>query len=163
YQRNQALLMETPPSIPGEVAVDAAGAAKIIAAALAEGREWLSEIESKDVLSRYGIPVARTVRAATPDEAASAAAAFGLPGGGRVALKILSRDITHKSDVGGVALDLAEAPAVRSEAERMLARVKRAAPAARLDGFAVQEMVERPGAFELLLGIVDDPQFGPVI
>jgi acetyltransferase len=162
YQRNQAMLMETPPSIP-EIAVDAAGAAKVIAGAVAEGREWLNEIESKDVLAHYGIPVARTLRAGSPDEAAKAVAALGLPTGRKTALKILSRDITHKTDVGGVALDLPDAEAVRIEANAMLTRVKRAAPKARVEGFAVEEMIKRPGAYELLLGLVDDAQFGPVI
>ena len=88
-----------------------------------------------------------------------AARAVGFP----VALKILSPDVTHKSDVGGVALDLADDAQVRAAAEQMLARVRVAAPAARLDGFAVQEMVRRPRAHELIVGASEDTQFGPVV
>jgi acetyltransferase len=96
---------------------------------------------------------------ATPDAAAAAAEAVGFP----VALKIRSADLTHKSDIGGVALNLGNSARVRAEAEAMLARVRAARPAARLDGFLVQQMVERPGALELILGVVDDAIFGPVV
>ena len=94
-----------------------------------------------------------------PDEAAAVAASIGFP----VALKIRSPDITHKSDVGGVALNLGDADRVRREASAMLERVKAARPDARLDGFLLQPMVSRPGAVELLVGLVEDPVFGPVV
>ena len=83
--------------------------------------------------------------------------------GGVVALKIRSRDLTHKSDVGGVGLNLGTPARVRAEAEEMLQRIRAARPEARLDGFIVQRMVQRPAAIELILGISDDPVFGPVI
>jgi acetyltransferase len=83
--------------------------------------------------------------------------------GGPVALKILSPDITHKSDVGGVALNLEGASAVQAEAEAIRARVARVAPNAHLDGFVVQEMIRRPGGYELILGMAVDRQFGPAL
>ena len=89
----------------------------------------------------------------------AAARAVGFP----VALKILSPNITHKSDVGGVALDLADDANVQAAGEGMLARVRAAAPAARIDGFAVQRMVRRPQAQELIVGLSEDAQFGPVV
>lgn len=159
YRRNQDLLMETPPSVPEDFRFDADAVRRVIAAAMAEGREWLSEYEAKQVLAAYGIPVVQTQRVATPAEAAIAAEEIGGP----LALKILSPDITHKSDVGGVALHLTDPDEVRAEAEAMLARVREAAPDARIDGFTVQEMAVRPDAYELIVGMTDNPLFGPVI
>lgn len=159
HRRNQDALMETPPALPADFAVDRAAAGRVIDAALAEGRTLLNEPEAKSVLAAYGIPVPETRIVATPDEAAEAASVLGLP----VVLKVLSRDITHKSDVGGVALDLATPQDVRTAAMRMTERVRAALPKARLAGFTVQPMVRRPGAFELILGASEDPQFGPVL
>lgn len=158
-RRGQELLMQAPPSIAGDVAPDTAQARKIVETALASGREWLGEPEVRQLLSCYRIPTVRSAIAATP----AAAAAYAREFGGRVALKIFSPDITHKSDVGGVALDLSGPEAVREEAERMRARVAKAAPNARLEGFIVQQMIQRPGAHELILGIAADAQFGPVL
>ncbi|MEQ8660877.1 MAG: GNAT family N-acetyltransferase, partial [Gammaproteobacteria bacterium] len=109
-------------------------------------------------LAIYGIATVPTRHA--PDPAAAAAIAGEL--GGRVALKIVSAELTHKSDVGGVALDLAPAQ-VEATAGAMLERLAASHPAARLDGFAVQPMVDRSAGFELIAGIVDDALFGPVI
>jgi acetyltransferase len=159
YRRNQELLLEVPPSVPGHFTPDIVAARKVIEAVLAEGRAWLTEPEANEVLAAYGIPVVETRRAASPEEAAAIATEIGLP----VALKILSPDITHKSDVGGVALDLESPEDVRHAAGAMLARVERAQPGARIDGFVVEELCRRPGAHELILGVVDDRQFGPVI
>ena len=159
YRRAQALLMETPPSLPAGFSADAAAARSVIAAALAEGRFWLTEPEAKSVLAAYGVPVTPTRTVTTPDEAAQVAAALGLP----AALKILSPDITHKSDIGGVALNLETAAAVRAAAEAMQLRVRAAAPAARLVGFTVQPMERRADAIELIVGANEDPQFGPAI
>jgi acetyltransferase len=97
--------------------------------------------------------------AAAPAEAAAAAAAIGFP----VALKIRSPDITHKTDIGGVALDLGDPEAVKAEAAALLARVQNAQPEARIEGVLVQQMVRRPRALELLVGLADDPVFGPVV
>ena len=159
HRQSQEALLETPPSEPEEFAPDLEAARRGIAAALGSGREWLTEPEAKSVLAAYRVPVAGTRVAPTVEEAVVAARAVGFP----VALKILSPDVTHKSDVGGVALDLADDAQVRAAAEQMLARVRVAAPAARLDGFAVQEMVRRPRAHELIVGASEDTQFGPVV
>ncbi|HSE77410.1 MAG TPA: GNAT family N-acetyltransferase, partial [Alphaproteobacteria bacterium] len=109
-------------------------------------------------VSLTGTPGARTVVARDVDDAARLAAELG----GRIALKILSSDITHKSDVGGVVLDLGPEE-VRAAAEAMLARINARKPGARVAGFTVQEMVRRGGAHELILGVSEDRQFGPVL
>ena len=159
YRRNQDLLMETPSSIPVDFAPDGEKAREIIAGVIDAGRHWLTEYEAKQVMSAYGIPVVTTHRAESPEQAAEQAAQIGGP----VALKILSPDITHKSDVGGVMLDMEGPAAVLEAASAMRERLKRAHPQARLDGFTVQPVVRRPGAYELIIGMSDDPQFGPVI
>ncbi len=158
-RRGQEMLMQAPPSLAEEVAPDTAEARKIVESALASGREWLGEPEIHRLLSCYRIPTVRSAIAATPAEAAVQAREFGGP----VALKIFSPDITHKSDLGGVALDLSGAEAVRAAAEQMNTRIAKALPNARLEGFIVQEMIRRPRAYELILGIAADAQFGPVL
>ena len=159
YRRNQALLLECP-AVDEAGVRDVATARAIVEAALGAGRTMLDEAEGKALLAAYGIPVVATRRVApSPAEAAEAAGGIGFP----VALKILSRDISHKSDVGGVELALADATAVREAAARMLARVGERAPAARVDGFTVQSMAARPFAQELIVGASVDPVFGPVI
>ena len=159
YRRNQNLLMQMPPSDCGNLPVDAAKAAEIVREALAQGREILTEPEAKEVLSAYGIPVVSTRIARDIDAAVIAANAIGYP----VAIKVLSPDITHKSDVGGVALDLESAEAVRAAAARMLKRIAQIRPEARLEGFSVQQMARRPQAHELIIGVATDPVFGPVV
>jgi acetyltransferase len=160
YRRNQEQLMEAPSASAGQPQVAVAEVAALADAALAEGREWLTEPEAKAVLQACGIPVVPTRSVPATAEAASRAAqALGFP----VALKILSPDITHKSDVGGVALDLENATAVRSAARAMLKRVTRHQPDARLAGFTVQPMVRRPRALELIVGASVDPLFGPTL
>jgi acetyltransferase len=153
------LLMETPPARPDSFEPDAAPTRAVIAGALAAKRSWLNPDEVAAVLGAYGIPIPAACSAADPNAAAAAASPMGFP----VALKIRSPDITHKSDVGGVALDLADADAVRREAAALLDRVHRARPEARIDGVLVQQMVRRPGAIELLAGLTEDPVFGPVV
>ncbi len=159
FERNQTLLMETPPP---SVSVPEAGrkAAKaLVAQALAEEREILTEPESKALLQHYGIPTVDTRIASSVEQAVDHADAIGYP----VALKILSPDITHKTDVGGVALSLKDADAVRAAAGTMRARARDYNPMARLDGFTVQPMAERPGAIELIAGLTVDDTFGPVV
>jgi acetyltransferase len=159
YRRNQEALMETPPSIPEDFTPEIERAMGVVDAALAAGRSWLSEPEAKEVLRAYGVPVASTRIARSPAEAAQLATRFAGP----VVLKILSPDITHKSDVGGVALGLSGPAAVEEEARSMLERIARAAPGAELAGFSVQPHVVRPEAHELIAGITEDEQFGPAI
>ena len=159
FRRNQELLMETPPAKPDEFEPDAKAVGAILAQALAEGQNWLAAEALSSVLAAYGIPVAESRVADDPEAAAAAAAALGGP----VVLKIRSPDLTHKSDVGGVALNLGTPERVKAEAVRMLERVKAVAPKAQLEGFLVQKMISRPAAIELILGVTDDPVFGPVI
>jgi acetyltransferase len=159
FHRNQELLMQTPPSLPEEFIPDTGAARGVIERALGEGREWLSGPESRAVLQAYGIPAHVQEIAATPAAARATAEKLGTP----VALKILSPDITHKSDVGGVALDLATPDAVAAAAAAMLDRVRAERPAARVTGFTLEAMVDRPLAEELIVGVVEDVQFGPVI
>jgi acetyltransferase len=159
YQRNQTLLTEAP--VASEAAApDRTRARAIVEAALAAGREMLDEVEAKAVLKAYGIPVVPTVAAgADADSTIEAARAIGFP----VALKILSPDISHKSDVGGVVLGLGDDAALRLAAQAMLKRVRGLRPEARITGFTVQSMVRRPDAQELIVGASVDPVFGPVV
>ena len=159
YRASQEQLSRTPPRMAGDLTVGRDAAAAALERAVAEERSWLDEFEAKAVLAAYGIPVVETALAATPEEAGKKAADIVGP----YALKIHSPDITHKSDVGGVALNLDTPDAVVEAAAAMRDRVRRARPEARLDGFAVQTMIRRPGAFELIVGIAEDAQFGPVI
>lgn len=159
FRRNQNLLMQVPQSANTGFVADRAGAEAVIQAALADGRKILTEPEAKAILGAYGIPVVSTRTAATVDEAVAAAREIGFP----VALKILSPDISHKSDVGGVVLDLEREEGVRAAAERMLALMAALKPEARLEGFTVQQMARRPQAHELIAGVTTDPVFGPVL
>ncbi len=159
YRQAQNLLMQVPASASTEFEVDRDGARRVIHAALAEGRFQLSEPESKTVLAAYGIPVVQTRLAADVEQAVKAAGEIGFP----VAVKIVSPQVTHKSDVGGVALDLDTPEAVRAAALRMQRRLAELQPDARLAGFSVQQMARRPDAHELIIGATTDRVFGPVI
>lgn len=161
YRRNQAQLIEAAPARPAEaVEPDIKRVRALVQRALGSGREMLDELEAKTVLAAYGIPVVATTRVgADPAEAARAAVAMGFP----VALKILSPDISHKSDVGGVVLGLEGPDQVHAAAADMLARVRAQRPAARIEGFTVQSMVRRAAAQELIIGASIDSVFGPVI
>lgn len=159
YNRNQELLVQSPSSAPTELARDTEAAGRLVAGVLASGRELLTEPEAKALLAAYGISVVETRVVGSADDAVSAAAAIGFP----VVLKILSPDISHKSDVGGVALGLETQEGVRAAAEGMLGRVRLLRPDAAISGFTVQTMVKRPRAHELIVGVACDPVFGPVI
>jgi acetyltransferase len=160
YRRNQDQLMQAPPARTAQAGIDGARVRELVAAVLASGREMMTEPEAKALLQAAGVPVVATeVVDASPEEAVAAAAAIGFP----VVLKILSPQISHKSDVGGVALQLDTADDVRRAALAMLARVARLRPDAQVQGFTVQAMVQRPQALELIVGSHVDPLFGPVI
>ncbi|MGE0743837.1 MAG: GNAT family N-acetyltransferase [Rhodospirillales bacterium] len=159
YRRNQDMLAETPPSLPPGLSVDLDRARPVVDAAMQAGQAWLTGPEAQALLGAAGIPTPGATVARTPADAAAAAAALQRP----VALKIRSPDILHKSDVGGVALNLAAPDDVRRAAEAMLARIGAAKPDARIDGFTVEPMIARAHARELIIGIADDAQFGPVI
>jgi acetyltransferase len=157
YRRNQEVLRETPKasSTPD---VDRAGAQTLLAAARNNNQEWLSAGDARALLACYRILVNPTLAAVTPEDAGRAAAKLGVP----IALKINSPDVVHKSDVGGVVLDLAPADVVAA-ARRMASAIAKAKPGARIEGFTLEPMVHRPGAIEIIAGIASDPDFGPVI
>jgi acetyltransferase len=155
-------LAAVPPSLPHEFMPNIEAARRIIEPAVAEGRRWLDPIEVMGVLEAYGIACVPTRVAANADEAAAHAASL-FAQGATVVLKVLSRDISHKSDVGGVVLNLTSADSVRIAAISILANAKAKRPDAKLDGFMVQPMILKPKARELILGIANDPTFGSVI
>jgi acetyltransferase len=155
-------LAAVPPSLPHEFEPDVKKARRIVERAVAESRRWLDPIEVMGVLNAYGIASVPT-RVATSADAAAAQATQWFAQGATVVLKVLSRDISHKSDVGGVVLNLTNADAVRGAAAAILANAKAKRPDAKIDGFMVQPMLLRPKARELILGIANDPTFGSVI
>lgn len=159
YNRNQEQLMETPPSIPSDFEPDVEAARALIADVLNQGRNTLTEPESKSVLHAYGLPIVETVAAGTPEDAQEAAERIRYP----VVLKILARNVTHKSDIGGVALNLANGDAVLNAAAAIQDQFEERFPEAEFDGFSVQPMVEKSRAHELFIGAKVDPVFGPVI
>src|SRR5215471_10108059 len=161
YRQARDLLMATPPNMPTDFAPDVAVVRPVIEGVLRERRTWLDPIEIAAMLSAYSIPITPSVLARDPDEAVAAARphlAKGVP----VVLKIQSVDIVHKSEVGGVRLDLASEDAVREAAADILARARAAKPEARIAGVTVFPMIVRPKARELIVGVADDPTFGPV-
>jgi acetyltransferase len=158
YRRGQRALQRTPPSVP-EARSDTELVRALVQGALARKHEVLSEPEAKRVLAAYGIPVVPTEVVLDAAEAAHAAQRIGFP----VAVKILSRDIAHKSDVGGVALELGSEQAVLDAVRVMHDKICTAAPGAIVDGFVVQPMIKRPQAIELILGAAEDPVFGPIL
>jgi acyl-CoA synthetase (NDP forming) len=129
----------------------------VLAQARAEGRTLLTEVEAKSVLQEAGVPVAPTLLARTREEAQAHAEQVGYP----VVLKIVSPDIAHKSDVGGVKLNLRDAEAVGQAFDEIVANAQRAVPGARITGVAVQHMA--PQGTEVIVGMTTDPQFGPVM
>lgn len=155
-------LAQVPPAMPAGFVPDVARARSIVAAALSDGRRWLDPTEVNQLFDAYEIPMVSVLAAADPDQAAIQAAPL-FAGGATVVVKIMSRDIAHKSDVGGVILNLSTVDAVRKATEDILARAKALRPDARISGVMVQAMVLRPKARELILGLADDPTFGTVV
>jgi acetyltransferase len=162
YREGLDTLMAMPPSLPQDFNPDVSAARAIVEDAVQGGRRWLDPIEITRLLAAYSIPVAPALLATTPEEAAAVAAPL-LAGGATVVAKILSPDIVHKSEVGGVRLNLTSEAAVREAVADILARARAAKPSARITGVTIHPMVLRPKARELIAGIADDPTFGPVI
>ena len=160
YTENLRSLYETPSLAEGPELDDAArtGVSKIIETARQSGRLLLNEFESKAVLSHYGIPTVETRIARTEDEAVRHATEIGFP----IVLKIFSDTITHKTDVGGVKLNLRDESAVRNAYRAIRSAVAEKASADQFGGVTVQPMVKLDG-YELILGSSVDPQFGPVL
>jgi len=160
YQRSQRNLLQAPPMRRATQAFDEAAIEAAIDAAIAGGQAVLDEVRSKKLLAACGIPVPETLVAKTIEEATRLADRIGYP----VVLKVISPDIPHKSDVGGVRLDIRDKLELRGAATAIQQRLRSSPGNPRFDGFALQPMVMRgDGAFELLVGVSRDPAFGPVI
>ncbi len=129
----------------------------IIENARNSGRKYLNEIESKQLLKEAGVPTTDTRLATSRAEAVALAREIGFP----IVLKIISPDIVHKSDIGGVKVGLADSAAVGTAYDEILAAARVKQPGSRIDGVSVQNMA-RPGV-EVIIGMSKDPQFGPVL
>jgi acetyltransferase len=158
HMRSQELLLQTPHS-PPDFDFDRESVRRAFAAADAAGREWLTPVEGRAVLAAYGIATVTAVPVATPRAAGFEADRVGRP----VALKIVSPDVIHKSDVGGVAVGLSGAGVVERAAELMLDRVRAAMPAARLEGFTVEPVIATESSLELIVGASSRGDFGPML
>ncbi|HEY7156515.1 MAG TPA: acetate--CoA ligase family protein, partial [Gemmataceae bacterium] len=158
YRRNQALLYETPEALPENVVPDTRRVQQIFGQVRSSGRTLLTEIEAKEVLAAYGVPVVPPVACRTVEEAVAAAKKIGYP----VVLKLLSSTLTHKSDVGGVQLNLADERAVRAAYAVIENNLNRLDKGDAFEGVSVQAMVRDRG-YELIIGSSVDRQFGPVI
>ena len=159
FHRNQEMLMQTPPSLPSEFQPDVAAARALVERALARGDGLMTEPDAKAALAAFGIPVVETRIADTVEQAVAAGGEIGYP----LALAVLSPDIAHRWDVGGVALHLEGADAVRNAAAGMVRRIGELMPNARIAGFSLQRMVPRTNARQLYIAVTRDPLFGPVI
>ncbi len=159
YYRNQKLLMQMPGPLSHHVEPDVESARLIIEGAMQDHRKVLSEMESKALLSAFHIPVARTMVAHSPSEALLIAQQLGFP----VAMKINSPDITHKTDAGGVVLNLNNAHEVRAAYQHIIDNVMHNRPNAKVDGISIEPMIVKPNGRELMIGVTTDPVFGPVI
>jgi acetyltransferase len=159
YRRNQEALLQAPPPLSEVAKPDVEGARLIIEHAMGERRQTLSSIEAKAVLRAFRVAVTPSINSTSAADALVAAETLGLP----VAMKVNSPDIPHKSDVGGVRLNISEPHAVRRAFREMTASVKALYPDARLDGISVEPMQDRPHAREVMVGVARDPIFGPVI
>ena len=159
FYENQLLLQQTPPPLSSLAKPDIEGARLLIENVLAERRKVLTEMESKALLSAFHIPVTQTIQARSANEAMMIATQLGYP----VALKIDSPDISHKSDVEGVALNIGNATAVRDTYQTMILNVGKLRPDARINGVTIQKMARNRRGRELYIGLVTDDPFGPVI
>ncbi len=157
YTSNLADIYETPTEILPNFKPDRTTVKSVFLEVARDGRSVLSEPEAKTVLEAYGIPAVKTVIATTAEDCAKAAEDIGFP----VAVKILSHNITHKSDVGGIALNVRSAADASAQFTKIVANVKKAAPNAEIIGVAVQAMSR--GGYEVIVGSKKDPTFGPVI
>ena len=159
FYQNQLMLQQTPPPLSALAKPDIEGARLMIESVLAERRQVLTEMESKTLLSAFHIPITRTLLARSANEAMMIATQLGFP----VALKIDSPDISHKSDVEGVALNVTNGVGARDTYTDMIERVARLAPEARINGVTVQKMARARRGREIYIGLVSDEPFGPVI
>ncbi len=159
YYRNQQLLMQAPASISEQTPPRLESARLVIETALAEGRKKLNEMESKALLAAFRIPIAQTVVARSASEAMVLAEEIGLP----VVMKVDSPQITHKSDSGGVRLNLNSLAQVRDTYTAILDEVKKNRPDAIIHGIAIEPMIQKANGRELVVGMTRDQIFGPTI
>jgi acetyltransferase len=158
YQRNLELLYETPEELPVDASPPKRPIMTVLRTAAQENRELLTENEAERILKYYNFPVVKTAVANNVDEAIALAQKMGFP----VALKVVSPQIVHKSDVGGVILNVNSPSMVREAFEMIVQRVVAHCPNAKIAGVTVQPMVEKKGV-EIIIGGKTDPIFGPVI
>jgi acetyltransferase len=159
FYRNQKLLMQTPAPLSHLSPPNIESARLVIETALAERRFVLTEMESKALLAAFRIPISSTVIARSATEAMLLAEEMGMP----VAMKIDSPDITHKSDSGGVRLNLNSLQAVRNAYQEIIEEVKKNRPDAAVVGIAIEPMIVKPNGRELMVGVLRDEVFGPTI
>jgi acetyltransferase len=159
YARNRTMLYETPRDLSITFDADRAKIHERLVPLVTNPRETLTEFNSKELLQAYGIPVTLPLAASTADEAVDRARKTGYP----VVMKIWSPDITHKTDVGGVAVNLVDDDAVRTAYDNMIKGVNRLSPEADVLGVTIQPMVTQKDGVELILGSKLDPVFGAVI
>lgn len=162
WSRARKALTRVPSSRSEDAVSDRDAVLAIFRAAAAEGRRMLTEPEAKAAIAAYGIEVPETVVARSPAQVQRAAEKL-LKTSDRIVVKLLSKAISHKSDVGGVVLDIENAECAGTAARIIEEKVRRHAPEADIEGYAVQPMVIRKQAQELILGMSRDPIFGPVI
>jgi acetyltransferase len=158
YKRNLELLYETPEELPVDIVPPKRPLMVIMRNVAMENREILTEAEAKKLLEYYNIPVVKTQVARTADEAAILASQIGYP----VVLKILSPQIVHKTDAGGVALDINSEAELRKAFDLIVQKAKEYNPNAEIQGATVQPMIKKQG-YEVIIGAKTDPLFGPVI
>jgi acetyltransferase len=158
YERNLELLYETPEELPVDSAPPKRPLTVIMRKAAKENRETLTEMEAKQLLEYYDIPIVKTSVAKTADEAAFSASQIGYP----VVLKILSPQIVHKTDAGGVVLNINSEAELREAFDNIIRRAEEYDPEAEIHGITVQPMIKKLG-YEIILGAKTDPLFGPVI
>jgi len=160
YNRNQRLLLQTPARLTsGQKPPDSDGARLIIEAVLTEQRQVLTEVESMAVLNAFRIPTVRNAVAHSATEALVSAESIGFP----IAMKVLSTDISHKSDAGGVRLNINSAQEVRGTYRHLIDQVTQNVPDAKISGVTIEQMYRSSNGRELMIGIIRDPVFGPVI
>lgn len=159
YHRNQILLMQVPAPLAKRSVPDVEGAQLIIDGALEEHRTLLTALESRALLNAFGVAVNTAVEAHSANEALVAAESLGFP----VAMKISADRLSHKSDTGGVRLNISDAHAIRSNYQELVRTVKTRNPEVEISGVTIEKMYKNPNGRELIIGVIRDPVFGPVI
>jgi acetyltransferase len=162
WNEAREFLMSAPPNLPEDFEPNVERARAVVRQAIERGHRWLAPVEMTMLLDAYDIPVAPARFAATPEEAGELARLF-IARAGSCVIKIVSREITYKSEIGGVVLDLRTPDAAVEAARDMMERIQREHPHATIEGVTVHPMIKRPHGRELIAGIADDPTFGPVI